>query len=183
MMPCSLSSFSLLYRPPQAMVCPWFKPLLLTMSLFATAIPIALPWSRPLPLVNIFNLTTVIPLLIVAVFLARSYIKKRSENPAGLPYPPGPRRLPIVGNLFGIKDLGTQWLTFAEWSKKYGACSHFFRCHTVPNAHTRALGDLLYLEILGQKILVINSEEIAEELLDKRSQIYSDRPQVPIVTL
>ena len=57
--------------------------------------------------------------------------------------------------------------------------------HTVPNAHARtlALGDLLYLEILGQKILVINSEEIAEELLDKRSQTYSDRPQVPMVTL
>ena len=53
------------------------------------------------------------------------------------------------------------------------------RCRTL----THALGDLLYLEILGQKMLVINSEEIAEELLDKRSQTYSDRPQVPMVTL
>lgn len=44
-------------------------------------------------------------------------------------------------------------------------------------------GDLLYIEILGQKILVINSEKIAQDLLDKRSQTYSDRPQVPMVTL
>ena len=158
------------------------------MSLLATAIPIALPWSRPLPLANIFNLITVSPLLILAVFSVRNYIKKRNENPAGLPYPPGPRRLPIVGNLFGIKDLGSQWLTFTEWSKKYGVCSRFFRCfcywsHGAERSRTHALGDLLYLEILGQKMLVINSEEIAEELLDKRSQTYSDRPQVPMVTL
>lgn len=44
-------------------------------------------------------------------------------------------------------------------------------------------GDLLYIEILGQKILVINSEKVAEDLLDKRSQNYSDRPQVPMVKL
>jgi hypothetical protein len=44
-------------------------------------------------------------------------------------------------------------------------------------------GDLLYLEILGQKILVINTEQIAQELLDKRSLNYSDRPQVLMVKL
>ena len=55
--------------------------------------------------------------------------------------------------------------------------------HGAERSRSLALGDLLYLEILGQKILVINSEEIAEELLDKRSQTYSDRPQVPMVTL
>ncbi|KAF8135168.1 CyP450 monooxygenase [Boletus edulis] len=110
-----------------------------------------------------FYLTTAIPILILAILYVRNFIKKRRDNPAGLPFPPGPPRLPIVGNLFGIKDLGAQWLTYAEWSKRYG--------------------DLLYIEILGQKILVINSEQVAEDLLDKRSQNYSDRPQVPMVTL
>ncbi|KAI9566868.1 CyP450 monooxygenase [Boletus coccyginus] len=110
-----------------------------------------------------FHLTTAIPILIIAFLSARNLLRKRKDNPAGLPLPPGPPRLPIVGNLFGIKDLGAQWLTYAEWSKQYG--------------------DLLYLEILGQKILVINSEKVAEDLLDKRSQNYSDRPQVPMVTL
>ncbi|KIJ57779.1 hypothetical protein HYDPIDRAFT_34800 [Hydnomerulius pinastri MD-312] len=103
---------------------------------------------------------------IIAPFILltlKSLIRKRRENPAGLPLPPGPPRLPIVGNLFGVKDLGRQWLTYADWSKKYG--------------------DLLYVEIFGQKLLVLNSEKVAEELLDKRSQNYSDRPQVPMVTL
>ena len=135
----------------------------------------------PLLLDNMFHLTTVIPISILAFFSVRNFIKKRRDNPAGLPLPPGPPRLPIVGNLFGIKDLGAQWLTYAEWSKKYGWCPLSSSDGNSP--FTRTQGDLLYLEIFGQKILVINSEKVAEDLLDKRSQNYSDRPQVPMVTL
>ncbi|KAI6039862.1 CyP450 monooxygenase [Pisolithus marmoratus] len=98
-----------------------------------------------------------------AVLAVRKHLLWRRNNPAGLPLPPGPARPPVVGSLFAIKDIGTQWLTFAEWSKKYG--------------------DVIYLEILGSPILVLHSEEVVQELLDKRSQNYSDRPQVPMVTL
>ncbi|KAF8135167.1 CyP450 monooxygenase [Boletus edulis] len=110
-----------------------------------------------------FYLTTAIPTLILAILYVRNFIKKRRDNPAGLPFPPGPPRLPIAGNFFGIKDMGTQWLTYAEWSKIYG--------------------DLLYIEIFGQKILITNSEKVNEDLLDKRSQNYSDRPKIPMVAL
>ncbi|KAH7884803.1 CyP450 monooxygenase [Phlebopus sp. FC_14] len=107
--------------------------------------------------------TYIVLLSIVALTIIRKYRIKKRANPSGLPLPPGPARLPIVGNLFGVKDLGAQWLTYAEWSKTYG--------------------DLLYVEILGTRVLVLNSENVAEELLEKRSQNYSDRPQVPMVTL
>lgn len=129
-----------------------------------------------------FHLTAVIPILLLGFLSVRNFFRKRRDNPKGLPLPPGPSRLPIVGNLFGIKDLGAQWLTYAEWSKKYGMCSLSFPCSRL-NDRRETSGDLLYLEILGQKILVINSEKVAEDLLDKRSQNYSDRPRVPMVTL
>ena len=38
-------------------------------------------------------------------------------------------------------------------------------------------GEVLYLNALGQSILVLNSYEAARELLDKRSANYSDRPR------
>jgi hypothetical protein len=37
-------------------------------------------------------------------------------------------------------------------------------------------GDIVYSRVLGQHIIIINSIEVARELLDRRSAIYSDRP-------
>jgi hypothetical protein len=37
-------------------------------------------------------------------------------------------------------------------------------------------GDLIFLRILDEQMVVVNSQPIAEALLDKRSRIYSDRP-------
>jgi hypothetical protein len=37
----------------------------------------------------------------------------------GLPYPPGPRGWPVIGNLLDIPSKST-WLAYTEFSKKYG---------------------------------------------------------------
>ena len=38
------------------------------------------------------------------------------------------------------------------------------------------LGDLIYLNVAGQPIVVINSPKVGVALLDRRAAIYSDRP-------
>lgn len=38
------------------------------------------------------------------------------------------------------------------------------------------IGDVVYLQVFRQPIVVLNSLEAAQDLLDKRSHIYSDRP-------
>ncbi|KIK97014.1 hypothetical protein PAXRUDRAFT_10437 [Paxillus rubicundulus Ve08.2h10] len=44
-------------------------------------------------------------------------------------------------------------------------------------------GDLLYVRLLGQDFVVLNSEKVARALLDQRSTLYSDRPVIPTHTL
>ncbi|KAF8166293.1 cytochrome P450 [Mycena galopus ATCC 62051] len=56
-----------------------------------------------------------------------------------------------------------QWVTFSKWAKTYGS--------------------IVYLEALGQPIVVINFAKIANDLLDQRSAIYSDRPSLTMATL
>lgn len=45
------------------------------------------------------------------------------------------------------------------------------------------IGDIMYTNIFGQDIIIVNSVEIATELVDKRSNIYSDRPDIPSIGL
>lgn len=75
-----------------------------------------------------------------------------------LPLPPGPRPIPIIGNIRGIA-INAPWLAYTEWGKQYGG--------------------IVYSHLLGQHIVVINSEKVAIELLEKRSYNYSDRPDLP----
>ncbi|KAJ7192805.1 cytochrome P450 [Mycena pura] len=73
------------------------------------------------------------------------------------PPPPGPRRLPLLGNLLDVPST-KPWIKFAEWGDLYG--------------------DISSISILGQQITILNSASVAVELLDKKGSIYSDRPFV-----
>jgi hypothetical protein len=62
--------------------------------------------------------------LAVSIFvaLANSFNDRRqwSRFPwSRLPYPPGPRGLPIIGHFLTFPK-NFVWLTFTEWGQKYG---------------------------------------------------------------
>ncbi|KAG2087119.1 cytochrome P450 [Suillus discolor] len=98
-----------------------------------------------------------ISLSFFAVTALERLIKKRQNK---LPLPPGPAPLPLVGNVLSV-DTREPWLTYTEWSAAYG--------------------DLVFVRILDQNIVVVDSERIAGALLDKRSRIYSDRPYLATI--
>ena len=56
--------------------------------------------------------------LLISCVLFKTYLDKR-RNPSGLPLPPGPTRLPILGNLLDV-PVRTSWETYASWAKRYG---------------------------------------------------------------
>ncbi|KAJ6555570.1 cytochrome P450 [Mycena vulgaris] len=75
------------------------------------------------------------------------------------PLPPGPKGLPIVGNLFDMPS-GKRWEVFARWGEIWG--------------------NIVSVSVLGETFVMVNSFEVATELLDKRSRIYADRPDAPM---
>ncbi|KAJ3908145.1 cytochrome P450 [Lentinula edodes] len=76
--------------------------------------------------------------------------------------PPGPSGLPILGNLFQIPT-SRPWLTFDKWTKQYGP--------------------IFYLNIAGQNTVVLGTPKAAADLLDRRANIYSDRPDYVVLNL
>ena len=58
-------------------------------------------------------------LALAALILAWSLSRKRSGQFSHYPLPPGSKGLPLVGNLWDIPK-EKEWITFAEWGKRYG---------------------------------------------------------------
>ncbi|ESK86197.1 cytochrome p450 [Moniliophthora roreri MCA 2997] len=69
-------------------------------------------------------------------------------------YPPGPRKLPFIGNLFTM-PAERQWVKFSKWAKQYGPIVHA----TVGSQH----------------IVILNTPEVINDLFVQKSRILSDR--------
>ncbi|PFH53325.1 hypothetical protein AMATHDRAFT_55202 [Amanita thiersii Skay4041] len=100
----------------------------------------------------LFHGTATYWLLLITITLA---IRAWKTAPKGK-LPPGPRGIPIIGNLHQIPK--RPWFQFKEWTKQYGP--------------------IFYLNIAGQRTLVLGSHKVTGDLLDRRANIYSDRPKL-----
>lgn len=58
--------------------------------------------------------TSLVVLSGLAAVIVGFYVTRRQQ-----PLPPGPPRLPILGNALQMPTQ-REWLTFSEWAKKYG---------------------------------------------------------------
>lgn len=108
----------------------------------------------------------------IFTFLIYSYVQRRDAQFKGLPYPPGPSGLPVLGNLHQVNALRphpqvrssprpTHQLyfritQFLEWAREYGP---IFRVCMGPT-----------------QLIVLNTAEAADELLVNRGTTYSGRP-------
>jgi len=94
----------------------------------------------------------------VSLGLAGLYIAKRalSTSKQSAPYPPGPPGLPVLGNLLDW-PASKEWETYTKWAQQYG--------------------DIVHVNLAGNHMVILNSLDSALALLDRKGQIYSDRPQ------
>ncbi|KAK7036572.1 cytochrome p450 [Paramarasmius palmivorus] len=94
-------------------------------------------------------------LLACLALAATKRIRRSQRGRKGLRYPPGPPGGVITGNIFDIPHK-KPWDNYTRWAKRYGA--------------------IIHLEMLGDHIIILNDVDVANELLEKRSRIYSSRP-------
>lgn len=97
-------------------------------------------------------------LIAIALFALNELVLKSRKKK--LPLPPGPKGVPLIGN---VKDLppagGKEYLHWLKLKEAYGP--------------------IISLSVLGQTMVIIHDKDMASELMDKRAAIYSGRPVMP----
>lgn len=93
----------------------------------------------------------------LAVYVLKKLFLDQKENHA--PLPPGPKGLPLVGNLTDLPPPGVP--EYFHWMK-----------------HKDIHGPISSVTVLGQTLIIINNKDAAFELMDKRSNIYSGRAKM-----
>ena len=92
---------------------------------------------------------------LLAVFLVGIIILRTVRSRGGFKLPPGPKPLPLVGNLF---DLPKE-LDWVHWAK-----------------HKDVYGPISSVTVFGQTLIILNDLKAATDLFETRSNIYSNRP-------
>lgn len=95
-------------------------------------------------------------LLTLGVLLSL-YLYSHSRRRERARLPPGPPRLPIIGNLHQAPGDGG-WVTFQKWIEQYGP--------------------LVSVDFGGNNIIIVGDYDTARDLLDKKANIYSSRPRM-----
>ncbi|KAE9397724.1 cytochrome P450 [Gymnopus androsaceus JB14] len=98
-------------------------------------------------------------LIFLAVILVGATIFNRKKRSQAVPLPPGPQGVPLLGNLpWFLCNSNFIWLKFTELAQFHG--------------------ELIYLNLAGKSVVVLNSAEAAFDLLDQRGSNYSNRPEL-----
>ncbi|RDB26980.1 O-methylsterigmatocystin oxidoreductase [Hypsizygus marmoreus] len=100
------------------------------------------------------DLTT--PALVALLALILAVAIRLSQSLKLKAHPPGPPGIVFFGNALQIPKQ-SPWLKFTEWGTTYG--------------------DIVFAKVFSRQLVILNSYDVATQLLEKRSANYSDRPR------
>ncbi|KAJ7101265.1 cytochrome P450 [Mycena belliarum] len=99
--------------------------------------------------------------LLALVLGAVLYALRPRRVRSRLPLPPGPKKLPLLGNILDIPATHP-WEKYMAWSKELDT-------------------DILHVDLAGSSLIVLSSLKATEDLMEKRSAMYSDRARIPML--
>jgi hypothetical protein len=99
---------------------------------------------------------------LVPAYLAYRVYTKPSTAADSRPLPPGPKPLPIIGNVLDLASTEL-WLKAQQWATQYGG--------------------ITYLNIFGLSLVFVNTPEAANDLMERKGALYADRMQMEMVGL
>ncbi|KAF9695815.1 hypothetical protein EKO04_006159 [Ascochyta lentis] len=97
-------------------------------------------------------------IILVALYAVNELVLKRSAK--SLPLPPGPKGLPLIGNVRDLPPPGEK--EYLHWLKLKDA-----------------YGPISSLTVLGKTLIFIHDKDVAIQLMEKRAAIHSGRPVMP----
>ncbi|CCL99826.1 uncharacterized protein FIBRA_01850 [Fibroporia radiculosa] len=101
-------------------------------------------------------LYVVVVVVVAVVIYTLSSVGPWRKGRADFRLPPGPKAVPLLGNVHQL-PLQNQHKFFSSWSSKYG--------------------DVIFAQLFRTPTIIINSFQVAQDLLDKKSSKYSYRPR------
>ncbi|KAH6836691.1 hypothetical protein C2S53_007348 [Perilla frutescens var. hirtella] len=114
---------------------------------------VVFPWNFTTPA------ALILPFIIFFFFMKKNWKKSRSIDEVNLP--PGPKKLPIIGNLHLISE--PPFRCFRDLAKQHGPIMHL------------KLGEV--------DVIVVSSPEIAKEILKDNDPIFTNRPESIAATI
>ncbi|KAJ7077258.1 cytochrome P450 [Mycena belliarum] len=83
------------------------------------------------------------------------------RKPSSRSFPPGPPGKFLVGNLQNLPRGGSEWVKHRDLARQYN--------------------DPVFFRVFGKPVISINSAAVANDLLEGKGLLYSDRPRLPSV--
>lgn len=103
-----------------------------------------------------FSPTVSTVLILIPAILAWFWLSRQRNT---IPLPPGPKVLPLFGNITDLPPPGMP--EYRHWLK-----------------HKDRYGSLSSVTVLGQTIVIIHDQRVAFELMEKRASKHSGRPNL-----